>query len=78
MPKRRGKRPPRRLPTRAEIVDYIAKSPTPLARRDILRAFKVEPGDRLALKAMIREIERAGPVEPIGRRRFKAKGSLPR
>jgi ribonuclease R len=78
VPKRRGKRPPRRLPTRAEIVDYIAKSPTPLARRDILRAFKVEPGDRLALKAMIREIERAGPVERTGRRRFKAKGSLPR
>jgi len=78
VPKRRGKRPPRRLPSRSEIVDYIAKSPTPLARRDILRAFKVEPGDRLALKALIREIERAGPVERTGRRRFKAKGSLPR
>ena len=63
MQKRRDKRSPRRLPTRAEIVDYIAKSPTPPARRDILRAFKVPPGERLALKAMIREIERSGPAE---------------
>ena len=74
----KGKRPPRRLPSRAEIIDYISRSPTPLARRDILRAFKVEPGDRLALKAMIREIERSGPLERAGKRRFKTTGNLPR
>ena len=78
MPKPRGKRPRPRLPTRAEIVDYIAKSPTPLARRDILRAFKVAPSERLALKAMIREIERSGSVDRTGKRRFKAEGALPR
>jgi ribonuclease R len=78
VPKRKGKRPPRQLPTRAEILDYIAKSPTPLARRDIVRAFKVEPKDRLALKALIRDIEREGPVERAGKRRFKAADRLPR
>ena len=78
MPKQKGKRPPRRLPSRADILDYIAKSPTPLARRDIVRAFKVEPKDRLALKALIREIEREGPVERAGKRRFKAADRLPR
>ncbi|HXP77564.1 MAG TPA: ribonuclease R [Stellaceae bacterium] len=78
MPKQKPKRPPRRLPSRAEILDYIAKSPTPLARRDIVRAFKVEPKDRLALKALIREIEREGPVEKAGKRRFKPAGRLPR
>ncbi|HKF70679.1 MAG TPA: ribonuclease R [Stellaceae bacterium] len=78
MPKRKGKRPPRQLPSRAEILDYIAKSPTPLARRDLVRAFKVEPKDRLALKALIREIERDGPVERAGKRRFKATGRVPR
>jgi ribonuclease R len=76
--KRNAKRPPRQLPSRAEIVDYIARSPTPLARRDLMRAFKVEPKDRLALKALIREIERAGPVERAGKRRFKATARLPR
>jgi len=76
--KRGDKRPPRRLPTRAEIIDYIAKSPTPLARRDLVRAFKVEPRDRLALKGLIRDIEREGPVERAGKRRFKASGRLPR
>ena len=43
-----------------------------------MRAFKVEPKDRLALKALIREIEREGPVERAGKRRFKATGRLPR
>ncbi|MGH7123439.1 MAG: RNB domain-containing ribonuclease, partial [Stellaceae bacterium] len=78
MAKRHAKRPPRHLPTRADIVDYIAKSPTPLARRDLVRAFKVEPKDRHALKALIREIEREGPVERAGKRRFKATSRLPR
>jgi ribonuclease R len=78
VPERKGERPPRQLPSRAEILDYIAKSPTPLARRDLVRAFKVEPKDRLALKALIREIERQGPVERAGKRRFRATGRLPR
>ena len=78
MAKRKVKRPPRQLPSHAEILDYIARSPTPLARRDLMRAFKVEPKDRLALKALIREIEREGPVERAGKRRFKATGRLPR
>jgi ribonuclease R len=66
------------LPTRAEIVDYIAKSPTPPARRDILRAFKVPPGERLALKAMIREVERSGSAERPDKRRAEAAAGLPR
>ena len=78
MAKRKAKRPPRQLPSRAEILDYIARSPTPVARRDLMRAFKVEPKDRLALKALIREVEREGPVERAGKRRFKATGRLPR
>jgi len=78
VPKRKPKRPSRQLPSRADIVDYIAKSPTPLARRDLVRAFKVEPKDRLRLKALIREVEREGPVERAGKRRLKAAGRLPR
>ena len=36
-PKRGG------MPTREEVLDYIASSPIPLARRDLIRAFKVPP-----------------------------------
>jgi ribonuclease R len=78
VPKRKAKRPSRQLPSRADILDYIAKSPTPLARRDLVRAFKVEPKDRLALKALIREVEREGPVARAGKRRFQATSRLPR
>jgi ribonuclease R len=68
-----------RLPTREEILDFIATSPTPLARRDILRAFKVKPEERLALKGMIKEIERSGSLERGPKRRFSAMppGELP-
>jgi len=74
----KARRGPRPLPTRAEILEYIAKSPTALARRDLIRAFRVAPGDRQALKALIREVERSAPVERAGKRRFKAAGTLPR
>jgi len=76
--KGKAKRSPRALPSRAEILEYIAESPTPLARRDLMRAFRVAPGDRPALKALIREVERSAPVERAGKRRLKAAGTLPR
>ena len=38
-----------RLPTREERLDFIAESPTPVGKRDIVRAFKVAPAERVAL-----------------------------
>jgi ribonuclease R len=66
-----------RLPTREEILDYIAASPTPLARRDLVRAFKVPAAERLALKELLREVERSGAVERGPKRRLAAITGLP-
>lgn len=66
-----------RLPTREEILDFIATSPTPVARRDILHAFKVPPDARLALKGLIKEIERGGAVERGPKRRLAPVEGLP-
>jgi ribonuclease R len=83
-PKPPNKRPQRaarhalgRLPTRAEIVDFIAASPTPVARRDLVRAFKVAPAERVQLKGLIREVERDGAVERGAKRRLQPIDGLP-
>jgi ribonuclease R len=74
---RAGRRALGRLPTREEILDFIATSPDPVARRDILRAFKVPPALRLQLKALIKEVERGGGVERGPKRRLAAIEGLP-
>src|SRR6185437_2130006 len=71
---RRGKRG---LPSREEILDFIAGSAAPIGKREIARAFKVAPADRVALKGLIKEIERSGAAERGRHRRLVAPASLP-
>jgi ribonuclease R len=66
-----------RLPTREELLEFIAASAIPVGKRDIVRAFRVPPADRVALKALIREIERGGSVERGSKRRLQPIDSLP-
>jgi ribonuclease R len=65
------------LPTREAILDFIAGSPTPVGKREIARQFKVHPADRVALKGLIKEIEREGAVERGPRRRLAVVEELP-
>ncbi len=65
------------LPSRQEILDFIAASPTPVGKREIARAFKVKPADRVALKGLVKDIDRAGIVERGHGRRFAPLASLP-
>jgi ribonuclease R len=72
-----AKRPKRGLPSREEIVDFIAASPAPVGKREIARAFKVAPSERVALKGLIKEIERSGQVERGQKRRLAPVDRLP-
>ena len=72
-----ARRPARSLPSREEILDFIAKSATPAGTREIARAFKVAPADRVALKGLIKEIERSGAAERGPGRRLAAAAELP-
>jgi ribonuclease R len=69
-------RRPNGLPSRQEIIEFIAASPSPIGKREIAKAFKVRPADRVALKGLLKDIERAGPVERAGRR-LAPTGALP-
>src|SRR6266446_4914768 len=65
------------MPTREAVMAFIAASPTAVGKRDIARKFKVSPADRVALKGLIKEIERDGTVERGRHRRLAAAEALP-
>ncbi len=64
------------LPSKDEIRQWISENPGLAAKRDIARAFGIKGDARIALKALLRELEGEGVVEKSGRR-FRAPGILP-
>lgn len=51
------------LPTKQEILDWIAANPTLSAKRDIAKAFGIKGAARIDLKRMLKELEAEGHVE---------------
>ena len=51
------------LPTKAEILDWIAANPTLTSKRDIAKAFGVKGAARIDLKQVLRELEAEGHLE---------------
>lgn len=49
-----------RIPSKAEILEWISKNPTQTAKRDIARAFGIKGAARIDLKAVLRELEDEG------------------
>lgn len=72
-----GKKKTASFPTRQQIVDFINSSPTPVGKREIARAFNIKGPDRMALKALLRELKAEGAVETHQKRRVSRPGSLP-
>ena len=69
-----AKRPP--LPTRAEILAFIAENPGNAGKSEIARAFGIKGSDKIALKALLKEIVADGDVERRGKR-LRPPGRLP-
>jgi ribonuclease R len=65
------------LPTKEQILAFIRGSPTPVGKREIARAFGIGGGDRIALKAMLKEIAAEGHVERGRGRRLARPAGLP-
>ena len=47
------RKPPFGLPTRQQILDFIATSDTPAGKREIARAFGLSAHDKIMLKALL-------------------------
>ncbi|MFD2234097.1 ribonuclease R [Phaeospirillum tilakii] len=73
-------KPPRRpapLPSKQDVLDFIRAQPGRVGKRELARAFKLRGGgERVDLKAILRELEKEGAVDR-GRRRFAPPGALP-
>ena len=51
------------LPTKSDILTWIADNPTQTAKRDIARAFGIKGAARIDLKRMLKELESEGRLE---------------
>jgi ribonuclease R len=67
---------PRPLPSKEEVLAFIASRSGKVGRREIARAFAVAPGDRAALTALLRELSEDGTVERRHNKLHRA-GQLP-
>ncbi|MEO1780111.1 MAG: ribonuclease R, partial [Pseudomonadota bacterium] len=52
-----------RIPTKAEILDWISANPTLTAKRDIAKAFGIKGAARIDLKRILRALEDEGHLE---------------
>ncbi len=51
------------IPTKAEILQWIADHPTKTSKRDIGKAFGIKGADRIPLKALLKELEADGHLQ---------------
>ncbi|MEE8187623.1 MAG: ribonuclease R [Kiloniellales bacterium] len=75
--RKNGAGEPRPFPSREEVIQFIEDSPGPLGKRDIARAFQIKGGDRVQLKALLRELQDEGLLERDRRHKVSQPGRLP-
>ncbi len=65
------------LPSKQEVLEFIRSSPGHVGKRELARAFGLHGGDKIALKALLKELEADGAIERGRKRRFARPGALP-
>ncbi|WP_048646301.1 ribonuclease R [Nitratireductor soli] len=65
-----------RLPTREEVLRFVADNPDRTAKRDIAKAFGLKGGDRIWLKDVLRDLQDEGLLKK-SRKRLLKPGALP-
>lgn len=66
-----------RVPSREEILRFVAEQPGPVGRREIARAFGVKGSDRTALRRLLAELADEGLIGRGARKRYSEPGTLP-
>lgn len=65
-----------KLPTKAELLEWIRENPQTVGKREISRAFGLKSADRVELKRLLRELEDDGAIQRH-RRSVRPRGALP-
>ena len=71
-------KPPAGLPTRQQILDFIATSDQPAGKREIARAFGLHAQHKIALKALLKDMADEGLIDGAPGRAFHQMGGVPR
>ncbi|NNC71837.1 MAG: RNB domain-containing ribonuclease [Sphingomonadaceae bacterium] len=66
------------LPTQQQILDFIASSDQPAGKREIARAFGIKGQDKIALKALMRDMADKGLLETGPGKSVHKGGGLPK
>src|SRR5205814_5873718 len=82
----RSSRPPRNksgerpsgLPSRKQILDFIASSDQPAGKREIARAFGLSGQDKIELKRLLKDMADEGLIDSSPGRAFHQAGGVPK
>src|SRR5438270_6976753 len=78
----RPSRPPRNrsagLPSRKQILDFIASSDQPAGKREIARAFGLSGQDKIELKRLLKDMADEGLIDSSPGRAFHQSGGVPK
>ncbi|MES2097125.1 MAG: VacB/RNase II family 3'-5' exoribonuclease [Pseudomonadota bacterium] len=66
------------LPTRQQIIDFISSSDTPAGKREIAKAFGLTAQEKIALKALLKDMADEGLIDSAPGRAFHKMGGLPK
>jgi ribonuclease R len=66
------------LPTRKQILSFIEQSSEPAGKREIARAFGLKGSEKIALKALLRDMTDEGLVDLAPGRAFHKMGGVPK
>ena len=72
------RKPPKGLPTRQQILDFIEQSGQPAGKREIARAFGLHSHDKILLKALLKDMADEGLIDSAPGRAFHKAGGVPR
>src|SRR5574338_408848 len=66
------------LPSRKQILDFIATSDQPAGKREIARAFRLSGQDKILLKALLKDMADEGLIDSAPGRAFHKSGGVPK
>ncbi|MCW6531786.1 VacB/RNase II family 3'-5' exoribonuclease [Sphingomonas sp. MMSM20] len=72
------RKPKAGLPTRQQILDFITSSESPAGKREIARAFGLSAQEKIALKALLKDMADEGLIDSAPGRAFHRMGGVPK
>lgn len=69
---------PRQVPTRKQILEFIEQSSQPAGKREIAKAFGLRGSDKIALKALLKDMADEGLLDSSPGRAFHKMGGVPK